>query len=423
MKRMKLEQLMDLCKLMNDNFGLPMHYCNPHDRIEYSLTSAGISLTDHSELHERIIMVITNSDRQKIKGPYIQSTSLLENYIEIRMEDGDVYLGSIVAGPSIYSRIPQEMLTGLARDHRITDAHELQRHYDSLLIMDKKKLLNAAALLYYLVYQIRMDMTDIMLNNRIEPKFLSLGDHVDVQVSDQRIDIAFHHDPMYEKELMQLVTDGRPEELVNRLELSQTTEGIGTLSRKSHVRHQKNLSIVGIALMTRAAVEGGLHPEIAYTMSDLYIQQIEEMTDVNEVNTALLRATYDFANRVKESKDGDYSKAVVACKQYIFNHLYEDVSLQQLSRWVHMNSSYLSRLFKQETGVSISEYIQRQRIEEAKKLLILTDLSLSEIYARLNFTDQSYFTKVFKKLAGVTPKQFREGKRQHQAQAGKGNEE
>lgn len=411
MKRMKLERWMDICKLMNDNFGLPMHYCNRHGRIEYSLTPAGISLPDQKELQERIMPLISNSRRDEVQGPYMLGTSLLENYIETRIEEDGVYLGSLIAGPSIYSRIPKDMLAGLARDHRITDTYALDRYYDGLVIMDKKKLLHAAALLHYLVYQTRMDIMDIMQNNRSTQQCQSMDGNIDVQVSDQRINISFHHDPIYEKELMQLVTDGRPEELVNQMELSQKTEGIGVLSRTSHVRHQKNLSIVGIALMTRAAVEGGLHPEIAYTMSDLYIQQIEEMMDVNEINTALQQATYDFANRVKECKEGDFSKSVVKCKQYIFNHLYEEVSLQQLSRSVHMNSSYLSRLFKQETGVSISEYIQQQRIEEAKKLLILTDLPISEIYARLNYNDQSYFTKVFKKLTGVTPKQFREGRR------------
>ncbi len=61
-----------------------------------------------------------------------------------------------------------------------------------------------------------------------------------------------------------------------------------------------------------------------------------------------------------------------------------------------MNSDYLSILFKKEVGISLSEYIQRERIEEAKKLLTFTTYSLSDICASLNFTDQSYFTKIFK---------------------------
>ena len=61
-----------------------------------------------------------------------------------------------------------------------------------------------------------------------------------------------------------------------------------------------------------------------------------------------------------------------------------------------MNSDYLSILFKKEVGISLIEYIQRERIEEAKKLLTFTTYPLSDICASLNFSDQSYFTKIFK---------------------------
>ncbi|MDQ0233070.1 YesN/AraC family two-component response regulator [Metabacillus malikii] len=64
-------------------------------------------------------------------------------------------------------------------------------------------------------------------------------------------------------------------------------------------------------------------------------------------------------------------------------------------------------MFKKEVGISVTEYIQRTKIEEAKKLISFSDYSLSKIHTLLNFTDQSYFTKVFKKYTGYTPKQYR----------------
>ncbi|MGE7057301.1 hypothetical protein ACQKI4_32635, partial [Paenibacillus glucanolyticus] len=128
MKRMKLEQWMDICKLMNDNLGLPMHYCNPHRRIEYSLMPAGISSQGQKELQERMIQLISSSHRGEVQGPYMLGTSLLENFIETRIEENGVYMGSLIAGPSIYSRIRKDMLVGLARDHRITDRDALERY-------------------------------------------------------------------------------------------------------------------------------------------------------------------------------------------------------------------------------------------------------------------------------------------------------
>ncbi|MNO48018.1 HTH-type transcriptional activator Btr [compost metagenome] len=101
------------------------------------------------------------------------------------------------------------------------------------------------------------------------------------------------------------------------------------------------------------------------------------------------------------------SRTVALCQNYIFNHLYEELSLDKLAEVAGLNRSYLSLLFKKETGFTISDFIQFERIVEAKRLIELPGISLSDIATRLHFNDQSYFTKVFKKYTGTTPKQFR----------------
>lgn len=72
-----------------------------------------------------------------------------------------------------------------------------------------------------------------------------------------------------------------------------------------------------------------------------------------------------------------------------------------------MNPSYLSTLFKKEVGMSISEYVQSAKVNEAKNLLSYTSYSMSDIASLLIFYDQSHFIRVFKKYTGVTPKQFK----------------
>ena len=94
----------------------------------------------------------------------------------------------------------------------------------------------------------------------------------------------------------------------------------------------------------------------------------------------------------------------------ILQRLYQltgDISLDHLAEICHLSPNYLSSLFKKEVGISISEFIQQLRIDEAKKLLDLTNYSISEIGTFLNFNDQSYFIKTFKKHTGLTPKQYR----------------
>ena len=85
----------------------------------------------------------------------------------------------------------------------------------------------------------------------------------------------------------------------------------------------------------------------------------------------------------------------------------EDITLDYVAQQVHLNSAYFSTLFKKETGHSFKEYLNMTRIEESKRLLTTSNYSIVDIAIAVGFEDQSYFSKVFKKYTGITPKQFR----------------
>jgi len=80
--------------------------------------------------------------------------------------------------------------------------------------------------------------------------------------------------------------------------------------------------------------------------------------------------------------------------------------VQQLLDHIHINPSYLSRKFKTETGMTISEFTNRKRVEEAKLYLQRDNISITDVAFMVGFNDVNYFTKVFKKYTSVTPSQF-----------------
>ena len=94
-------------------------------------------------------------------------------------------------------------------------------------------------------------------------------------------------------------------------------------------------------------------------------------------------------------------------KQYVENHYDEKITLQVVAHEMYINASYLSNLFSEVTGVNYSDYVTSVRIRNAKKLLRTTDLSIEEISRRTGFSDSKYFSKVFKKVAGRTPRSYR----------------
>ena len=118
----------------------------------------------------------------------------------------------------------------------------------------------------------------------------------------------------------------------------------------------------------------------------------------------------DFADNVLKAKNNKYSKPIISCQNYISKHLYQELSLSELAEFIGLSPKYLSALFHKEVGLTLTEYINSKKIEEAKHLLMSTNHSILDISDWLGFHDQSHFTKIFKKFTGVTPKKFMDGK-------------
>ena len=100
--------------------------------------------------------------------------------------------------------------------------------------------------------------------------------------------------------------------------------------------------------------------------------------------------------------------------RYVEEHLAEEISHEILSSIFRYSQNYLGQLFKKEKGVSISEFVTRRRVDEAKRFLREEYLSVSEVAYRVGFNDNHYFCTVFKRLTGVTPREYRTVSRQAQ---------
>lgn len=113
----------------------------------------------------------------------------------------------------------------------------------------------------------------------------------------------------------------------------------------------------------------------------------------------------------RENADNSIRAVISHVQEYIVQHLGEDISLTKLAEYVHVNASYLSRVFKQETGSNLKDYIWELRLNRACELLRRPDLRIHEISAQLGFQTSSYFSYFFKKGTGMTPREFRDSVR------------
>lgn len=174
------------------------------------------------------------------------------------------------------------------------------------------------------------------------------------------------------------------------------------------LRQMKTSIIVFTTLVSRAAIEGGLSPEIAYSVGDSYIQSAEDCRDSGELS-ALAHAMYhDFVYRVHHLHlNPDYSHAIQKCCDYIELSLDRKIRTADLAALVGYTEYYLTEKFKKETGQSVSSYIRYAKVERAKVLLESSDLSVREIADRLAFNTVNYFIQSFRDTTGYTPAQYR----------------
>ncbi|MFA9375976.1 MAG: AraC family transcriptional regulator [Lachnotalea sp.] len=227
--------------------------------------------------------------------------------------------------------------------------------------------------------------TEIFMNRELEK---SHGKYID--------ELRFHN----------LVKNGEVDKLKIALKL-QTTKTIGRMS-KNPLRQQMYLFVARTTLTTRFAIEGGLCEEDAYYLSDIYIQKADACVSSDAIWNLAETMILDFTHKVQLARQSPaVSTQIESIVDYIFNHLHTKITLDELASHAGFTPTYLSYLFKKETGLTLTEFMQKKRVTEAQNLLRYSDYSIAEISQYLCFCSQSHFTSIFKNYTNMTPAQYR----------------
>lgn len=182
---------------------------------------------------------------------------------------------------------------------------------------------------------------------------------------------------------------------------------VGTLARDP-LRQTKNIAITLIALSSRSAIAGGVPSEIAYSLSDAYVQQLEGLGRVEEAAALARQAELHYAALVREHLDGVEKNALVTrCKEQIETRLHQKITVAGLAGELGVTPNYLSQQFRRQEGLPLADYIRRRKVQASLQALRYTRDSYGEIAYRLGFSSQSHFGQAFKKVMGITPGQYR----------------
>lgn len=175
------------------------------------------------------------------------------------------------------------------------------------------------------------------------------------------------------------------------------------------VRNMKNYLIIGNTLMRKAVEQGSVHPFYIDGVSAGFAKKIEQIKSVADAGELMQAMVKKYCGLVKTHSMKNYSPFVQKIITIIDSDLTADLSLSNFARNLNVNSSYLSVLFKKETGKTLTEYVAQKRIERAAYLLRTTKLQVQTVAQNCGIYDVNYFAKMFKKITGKTPKEYRNG--------------
>lgn len=349
------------------------------------------------EINGNVSQLITR--HVKDDTPIILSTGIglmwVVDYERIFGKEPKVYH---VLGPVFLEDIPahklNQFLSGL--DLSGADKHVLAQQFSSLPVFPYNRLTDYGLMQHYCLTGEKKD-SDIFVN----ADSATVTDKGDTAEFESR-----HGTWTMEQELLRLVEEGN----LDYKRLSARLVGNGQLlplGNGDTLRHLKNAAIIFTSLCARAAIRGGLTPEVAYTLSDRYILNIEAASSFGEISRINADMQEDYVLRVHRCRQEKLSPLVQSVCLYLESHTDEKLNVPAMAEQMGYSVTYLTRVFKQQTGMTVNEYIREQRILLAKDALRESKEPIDSISHRLGFGSHSYFTAQFKAVTGITPLEYR----------------
>lgn len=329
-----------------------------------------------------------------------------EASIDIFWED-DVYYarvrrkgiqGWILAGPV-------QTVVGAAPALKIAQKHKIEAASYRLPYCELKTFLEAMKLLLYEETGEKVCLSELYTKQQPEPeqqkffekkRWMEKGGHL-------------HNPYQHEQKKLGSIRAGN----LKLLEECQNEVWPGEIGQLADnpLRQEKNLSIVVISIACRAAIDGGVAPQKAFSMSDVFISNIERMTQVLPIQAAVVEYEREFARAVEQVKhDSEHNRYVERAKEYVAEHIDESIRVVQIGEALGINENYLTGLFHKYEGITLQHYIRKEKVRQAKELLLYSSYSCSEIAALLCFSTQRHFSSAFKREVGMTPAKYRESK-------------
>lgn len=296
--------------------------------------------------------------------------------IDIERADMTIIEATITLGEHIKNYVQKEtevsVSVGIGRRYRNTS--DLHLSYKDALLACKHKFFRGKSQVVHVdkvvPFSEKLNLFSAELESKLSLKILSCDRKGAWEILDELFENVLQHNPI--------------NPLIMKTRLTEIT-----------------MALINIAF------EGGADQDNLAILSGQSIQEILRSDTISDLRSRMRDFIDDVIREVSQGRRRMNLKVFEKAVKYIYNNFRNAISLEDVSNHVHLSPYYFSRGFKSFTGITFVEYITRLRIDEAKRLLLTTDLNIGEVGERAGYSDPNYFGRVFKNIMGIPPSKFR----------------
>lgn len=318
--------------------------------------------------------------------------------------DTDRVYGGMFFGKCLWEPVTSMLVGDVERRLRDleTDADGIDAALRDLPVIRGRQIHNAAEFLFDLLYEVGgFDARVIRWRRQRSRQQSEIGEFIQQR---KKLGAAWQYPLQSERALLQKVKIGDrtgAKEILNSILGTILFKDIGDLGILK-VRLLELLSV-----LSRAAVEGGVDVETMLEKNLTFVNKVMRIDNQEDLCAWISTALNEFIELVYSCQDGRKVSQIRPAINYIDANYDKPMMLAEIARASHLSVSRLAHVFKEQMGITIIDYVTSVRIERAKALLLATDQSCTEICFEVGYNNQSYFTRTFKALVGMTPRQFR----------------
>ena len=316
----------------------------------------------------------------------------------------------IVIGPTRTLPYSDAVLSVLHTDYKIEEGKNssIDNVLCSIPVLSLENFKNILSMIHFTVNKEEQDIDTIPIISVTTPHRCIDPQYYENFIEPKEEDREYNF--IESEELFSYIESGNIQRVIlffEKHKFNKCEEGAGYYN---DLRKKKNSTIIGLALVSRLALNSGLPPNEAYPTLHRYLNQVESSNDERLIDSLFIQSVLDFTTRISNSKlPSGLDKDTLQIAIYIKENIYEKLTVDSIAKILNFSRSHLSRKFKKAFGLSLSDYMRECKLVESKNLLAYSVMSIGEISNILNFSSQSHFQTAFKKQFGITPKQYREG--------------